>query len=190
MLILGGGVAAMRGITGYCPFYDMMGKEESRMHNINIRTSLIVKKPVEEVYAFWRKLSNLPLFMEHLQNVEETGKTSSIWMAKIPGGLGTISWNAVIVNERRNEVLGWRSLSNSAIDNAGKVKFTKMDSYTTGIEVVFSYKAPFGLLGENIARLFTPSFEKLITKDIQRFSGYIENGFLKNEESDFRNELI
>src|SRR5688572_24868264 len=68
-----GGVLLYRGISGNCPVYSSMGKTKGVAHTqaINIRTSLIVNKPKDEVYAFWRKLENLPLFMKHLSSVTE-----------------------------------------------------------------------------------------------------------------------
>jgi uncharacterized membrane protein len=145
---------------------------------------------VDEVYAFWRKLENLPLFMDHLERVTQTGVNSSQWTAKVPGGIGKITWDAVIVNEKENEVLGWKSIGKSAVDNAGKVEFKRIGPYTTELEIVFSYKAPLGVIGENIARFFTPSIEKMVRNDISNFSDYIENGFATNYRTDFRSQMI
>ena len=33
------------------------------------RTAVTIKRPVEEVYAFWRDFTNLPSFMYHLASV-------------------------------------------------------------------------------------------------------------------------
>src|SRR5215207_178018 len=56
-----GGYLLYRGASGHCAVYEGMGKTRgvSQTSNINIRTSLIVNKPKDEVYAFWRKLENL-----------------------------------------------------------------------------------------------------------------------------------
>ncbi|HEX9980385.1 MAG TPA: YgaP-like transmembrane domain [Flavobacterium sp.] len=179
-----------RGVSGYCPAYDIMGKKKLKKHNINIQTHLTINRPIAEVYEFWRKLENLPLFMEHLENVTEIDAGLSEWKAKIPGGLGTVTWNAIIVNEKENEVLGWKSVKGSAVDNAGKIEFIELDENVTGLHVVISYRAPMGAIGENIARLFTPSFKKMIQADIDGFRDYMENGFTATQTTDFRNQLI
>jgi uncharacterized membrane protein len=175
-----------RGASGHCPVYAMMHDNM----NVNIRTSLIINRPVSEIYHFWRNLSNLPLFMEHLESVEMNPDGSSHWTANIPGGLGTISWNAVIVNDHENDVIGWTSTEGSEIDNAGKVEFVYIDENKTGMHIVFSYRAPLGKVGEEIARLFTPAFEKLIRSDIKSFKQFMEVGFTDKDRSDFRNGLI
>src|SRR5437016_6139753 len=53
--------------------------------------SVTINKPPTEVYAFYRKLSRLPLFMDYLDSVREADKTFSHWIARLPVG-GTISW--------------------------------------------------------------------------------------------------
>lgn len=96
---LAGGYMIYRGASGYCPLYDLAGKQRlpDPAKNINIQTSLTVNKPIQQVYDFWRQLENLPLFMKHLKSVKQTGPKTSDWKAFIPGGVGTIHWQAEIV---------------------------------------------------------------------------------------------
>src|SRR5438132_8315666 len=58
-----------RGATGHDTIYSLAGKHKlpDTVKNINIITKMTVNRPRHEVYNFWRKLSNLPLFMEHLK---------------------------------------------------------------------------------------------------------------------------
>src|SRR5688572_4693921 len=59
-----------RAATGNCPVYSAMGKRMvGHAQNVNIRTSITVNRPRREVYAFWRNLENLPLFMKHLDSI-------------------------------------------------------------------------------------------------------------------------
>lgn len=172
-----GGVLLYRGASGHCPFYSSIGKTKGVSHTsaINIRTSLIVNKPKDEVYAFWRKLENLPLFMKHLTSVTEIDAKHSHWEAMIPGNIGKIKWNAEIVKEEPGHLIGWQSIPNSTINNAGKVVFTEaLGGQGTEVEVVIIYHAPAGEIGSGIAKLVNPVFEKLIRQDIIDFKEYIE----------------
>jgi uncharacterized membrane protein len=144
--------------------------------NINIHARMIVQRPVNEVYNFWRHLGNLPLFMEHLESVTVLGDTHSEWKASLPGGLGSVSWKAEIVSEEPNRHIGWRSLPGSAVSNAGKVQFKDAGELGTLVHVVFSYNAPFGHTGTEIARLISPVFEKMVRKDVLGFKRYMETG--------------
>lgn len=181
--IIAAGFMVFRGVSGYCPvshvghlLLEKNDRPKSSNSNINIHARMIVKKPVEEVYNFWRHLGNLPLFMEHLESVTVLGDTQSEWKAKLPGGIGTVSWKAEIVGEEPHRYIGWRSLSGSTVKNAGKVEFKDAGELGTLVHVVFSYHAPLGSAGEEIARLMNPVFEKMVRKDIMGFKRYMETG--------------
>jgi uncharacterized membrane protein len=182
--VVAAGFMVFRGVSGYCPVThagkmllhqnDSHGKSSNS--NINIHTRLIVNRPVEEVYMFWRNLSNLPLFMDHLESVKVLDDATSEWKAKLPGGIGSVSWQAEIVKEEPNHFIGWRSLPGSTIKNAGKVEFKDAGELGTFVHIVFSYNAPLGNAGEEVAKLLTPVFEKMVRKDVMGFKRYMETG--------------
>ncbi len=184
---LGVGAAYLlfRGATGHCAAYSLGGKKKlpDTVKNINIITKMTVNKPRHEVYAFWRKLSNLPLFMEHLEEVELLDDKRSHWIATVPGHLGKIEWDAEIVKEIDGELLGWNSLPHASINNAGKVEFRDADEHGTELTIVITYRAPFGDAGEGIASLLNPLVKKMITKDIKGFKRYIEAGDIAKSKS-------
>lgn len=172
-----GGALLYRGVSGHCPVYAGIGKTKGVSHTqaINIRTGLIVNKPKDEVYAFWRKLENLPLFMKHLAAVTEIDAKHSHWEADIPGGIGRLKWNAEIVKEEEGSMIGWQSIPNSTINNAGKVSFKDaLGGPGTELEVVISYHPPAGELGATLAKQLNPVLEKLVRQDIMNFKDYIE----------------
>ena len=174
------GFMLFRGLSGYCPATRLgerlLNKNYTHTSNVNIHTRFIVNRPVEEVYNFWRHLGNLPVFMEHLESVAVLSDNLSEWKAKLPGGLGTVSWQAEIVAEEPYKYIGWQSLPGSRIKNAGKVQFKDAGELGTLVHVVFSYHAPFGHAGEEIAKLLNPVFEKLVRKDVMGFKRFMETG--------------
>lgn len=172
-----GGALLYRGVSGHCPVYASMGKTKGVSHTpaINIRTGLIVNKPRQEVYEFWRKLENLPLFMKHLGSVTEIDAKHSHWEADIPGGIGKVKWNAEIVKEEEGSLIGWQSIPNSMVNNAGKVTFRDaLGGEGTELDVVITYHAPAGELGAGIAKTLNPVLEKMVRQDIMNFKEYIE----------------
>jgi uncharacterized membrane protein len=173
-----GGFLLYRGTSGNCPLYTSLGKTNDATHasSVNIRTSMIVNKPRHEVYQFWRRLENLPKFMKHLLSVKELDNKRSHWEAVVPGNVGTLKWNAEIVKERENEFIGWQSMPNATIENAGKVEFKDVDNGNgTELDVIISFRPPAGDIGSGIASLLNPVFEKLIKQDILNFKEYIES---------------
>ncbi len=173
---IAGGTMLFRGVSGYCPVYDAMDRSgKFNAQNVNIRTSITVDKPVDEVYNFWRNLENLPRFMSHLKNVNEVDRITSEWTAKGPAGIGQVSWKAQILMDEPGEMLSWCSLPDSTVDNAGKVVFKKISDNQTEIDVTISYHAPLGVAGEAAAKLLNPVFETMVKKDIENFKSVLES---------------
>jgi uncharacterized membrane protein len=169
------GTMLFRGISGYCPAYDAINKSSKlKGGNVSITTSMSVDAPVDQVYSAWRQLENLPLFMKHLHSVMVLDNYTSEWKARVPGGLGTVSWKAEILMDQPNELLSWHSMPGSTVNNSGKVKFVDNGS-STDIEVTISYHAPMGAAGEAAAKLLSPVFENMLQNDIISFKDYIEN---------------
>jgi hypothetical protein len=54
---------------------------------VQVRTSITVNRPPEEVYRFWRDLTSLAKVMRHLESVQVRGERRSHWVARGPGGI-------------------------------------------------------------------------------------------------------
>ncbi len=172
---LTGGLLVFRGASGYCPAYDALGyKTAGEKDYIHISTTVAVDRPRQEVYAFWRKLDNLPSFMKHLESVEVLDEQTSEWTLRIPGGVGTVSWKSSIIKDEPDTHLSWRSLPGSDIENTGFVDFRDTQQLGTVVHVVIAYYLPAGKVGEGVAKLFNPVFEKMVRDDIRNFRSYME----------------
>ncbi|WP_214070636.1 SRPBCC family protein [Mucilaginibacter sp. dw_454] len=170
-----GGYLLNRGVSGHCAIYSRIGKNTQEPVNVNIRSAFTINKPREAVYNFWRQLDNLPLFMNHLESVELIDDTRSHWVMKLPTGVGTISWDAEIVADKPGEVIGWSSLPDSVIDNAGKVFFRDaQDGKGTVVDVLITYQPPAGGLGASVANLLNPFFKNIVDNDVRNFKQYMD----------------
>jgi uncharacterized membrane protein len=176
--VAAGGALFYRGVTGFCPVYNKFEIDGTRTQSVNIRSTFIINKPKHEVYQFWRKLENLPLFMRHLVSVKEIDSRRSHWEAKIPEKNPlTIRWDAEIVKDEEGSLLSWQSLPGSTIDNAGKVEFRDaLGNMGTEIRIMITYRPPAGNIGTGIAKLFNPMFEKMVKEDVNNFKSYMDAG--------------
>lgn len=171
-----------RGITGNCVVYDQLDKYMATPVNINIRSSFVIKMPRRDVYNFWRRFDNLPLFMSHLKSVELMENDHSRWVLKMPAGVPNLSWEAEVVRDEPNEFIGWSSIAGSVISTSGKVRFKDvMDGEATKVDVVITYQPPVGALGGKLARLFNPVFKKMVEKDIQNFKQFMDVDYAYDE---------
>jgi uncharacterized membrane protein len=130
----------------------------------------------EQVYEFWRDFRNLPRFMEHLESVELLEGRRSRWRAKAPVG-SNVEWEAEIVEDRPNEMISWRSLPGSEVDNTGSVRFLPAPGGRgTEIRVALEYDPPGGRLGAKVAKLFGEAPEQQVASDLRRLKQVLETG--------------
>ena len=139
-----------------------------------VHKTMTINRPVEDVYRFWRDLSNLPRCMQHLESVTPLGNGRSHWIAKGPAGM-RVEWDAEIINEEENRVIGWRSLEHADVVSAGSVNFRECDGGTE-LVVRLQYSPPAGRMGALIARLFGEEPSQQIQEDLHRVKQCLETG--------------
>ncbi|MBW3552695.1 MAG: SRPBCC family protein [Gemmatimonadetes bacterium] len=146
------------------------------IRGIRVHKSMTIRRPVDEVYAFWRDFENLPRFMRHLETVEVLDGKRSRWKAKAPAGL-SVSWEAVITEERPNELIAWRSAKGATVENAGVVWFRPAPGDRgTEIHVRLHYDPPGGRLTSTLALLFREEPGQQVKDDLRAFKQMMEVG--------------
>src|SRR5690349_18173797 len=143
---------------------------------IHAKGTCVVNLPPEEVYSFWRDFQNLPRFMRHLEAVHDMGEGRSHWKAKGPAGM-EVEWDATIIADVPGEVITWRSLEGSDVDNAGAVRFERAaGGRGTIVKVNIQYNPPAGVIGAAVAKLFGEEPEQQLDDDLRRFKQVMEIG--------------
>jgi uncharacterized membrane protein len=146
-----------------------------RGQGIKVEESVIINRPVPEVYRFWRNLENLPRFMDHLESVTVLDEIRSHWAARGPAGT-RVEWDAVIHNDIDDELIAWRSLPGSEVDNAGSVHFTPAAGGGTQVRVVLSYAPPAGKVGAAVAKLLGEEPSQQVGDDLRRLKQVLDVG--------------
>jgi uncharacterized membrane protein len=177
-----------RAVSGRCAVNQMLGRNTAlddmpsspvtsvrRGDGVKVEESVVLNRPRGEVYRFWRNLENLPRFMDHLEAVTVLDERRSHWTAKGPAG-SRVEWDAEIHNEIPNELIAWRSLEGSEVDNAGSVHFVPTENGDTEVRVVLRYDPPAGKLGATVARLFGEDPSRQVADDLRRLKQVVEAG--------------
>lgn len=192
-----GGLLFRRGMTGHCETYDLLGLNTSETASdtrsalrgsagVNVEESVTINRPVEELYRFWRNLENLPRFMDHLESVERVTDTLSRWRARGPAG-SIVEWNAEIINEVPNKVIGWRSIEGSDVVSAGSVNFHEPAAGRgTRLWVKLQYNPPGGKVGAAVAKLMGSDPATEIREDLRRFKQLVETGEVATNDGQAR----
>jgi uncharacterized membrane protein len=88
-----------------------------------------------------------------------------------------VEWNAEIINEVPNQVIGWRSIEGSDVVSAGSVHFDDAGpGRGTSVRVRLQYSPPGGKVGAAIAKLMGRDPGSEIRADLRQFKRLVENG--------------
>lgn len=184
LLALVGGALIKRGATGHCEMYTALGVNSRQLNKehgvpgnkgIKVTQSIVVSRPKEEVYRYWRNLENLPRFMEHVESVRELDNRRSSWVVKGPLG-HDVEWTAHIITDRENEMISWESLPGAEVQNAGSVWFeSTAGGSATEVKVSLQYLPPAGVLGATVAKLLGEAPEQQLQNDLAKFKTVIES---------------
>jgi uncharacterized membrane protein len=188
-----GAILLKRGVTGYCEVNHLLKRNTAikKAAAMEVKATFTINKPREEVYAYWRNFENLPSFMKHLEDVEVVDENRSSWTAKLPGGIGKVSWEAVIEEEELNSLISWTSLPGSTIDNAGEIRFSDAPrNEGTEVRARISYRLPAGDVGSLAGKLFNPVVEKMIREDLRRFKSLLETGEISSANTSEENGIL
>ena len=168
-----------KGLVGRWPFEHADRDTRSALggdRGIHVREAVRLEKPVHEVYGFWRQLENLSHVFTHLEQVTELGDGRSHWIARGPAGLG-VEWDAEIINEVENKVIGWRSIPEADVMTAGSVNFAPTrGGRGTEVSVHFQYAPPAGRAGAFFATVFGREPSQTIREDLRRLKHVLEAG--------------
>lgn len=176
-----------RALSGHCEINQALGRNTAtgddsdaiarleRGEGTKVEQAIVIGRPRDELFRFWRQLDNLPRFMDHLESVTVLDEHRSHWVAKGPLG-ARVEWDAEIVHEIPDEILAWRSLPGSDVDQAGQVQFTPAHGGGTEVRVVLRYATPGGQAGATVAHLLGDDPARQIADDLRRFKQVTEGG--------------
>jgi uncharacterized membrane protein len=114
--------------------------------------------------------------MSHLVSVKQLDELRSHWVAKGPAGR-KVEWDAEIVNEVPNELIGWRTTDHADVVSAGSVRFKpSAGGRGTEVRVRLQYEPPAGKLGASVAWLLGHEPSQTIQEDLRKFKSLMEAG--------------
>ena len=141
-----------------------------------IGRTVTINRPREEVYAFWRDFSNLPLVMENVERIDTDDARRSHWVVKAPAGK-TVEWESVVTEDEPGRLIAWQSVEGADVASSGRIEFLDAaPGRGTMVRATFSYDPPAGWLGEWIAKLFQREPNVQARRDLRRLKQFLETG--------------
>ena len=160
------------------PNAEALGAQHIEAHkdDVIVGRTVLIDRPREELYAFWRDFKNLPTFMHNIQQITVADAGRSHWVVAAPAG-NTVEWDSQITAEEPGRVIAWSSVEGASVRNSGRVEFR--DSYAgrgTEVTATIVYDPPGGTLGKLVAKLFQREPKIQARQDLRRFKQLMETG--------------
>jgi uncharacterized membrane protein len=181
LMAMAGGSLLYRGATGHCSVYASLGIDthqgNGKSEPIHITEALTIDRHKDELYGFWRDAEHLPQFMRFLEAVRKIDDRHVEWLARIPGGMGTLRWETEITEDEAGEKIAWRTLPGSDLEETGTIRFEEAaGGRGTVVRIDVDYRPPGHGVGLLAGKLLNPAFAELLREDLRRFKSLMETG--------------
>jgi uncharacterized membrane protein len=164
------------------PAFNDKDRVEGEHEAASVR-AVMINRPRQELYDFWRDFRNLPTFMENVKAVEllESGRSS--WLIAGPAG-SELELVSEITEERAGEYIAWRSLEESDIDHDGWVEFRDNPfGRGTEVRVFIDYDPPAGAIGKVVAKVMQREPRVQARRELRRFKQLMETGEISTSKA-------
>jgi uncharacterized membrane protein len=144
------------------------------MPEIHVKESITINRKASDIYRFWRHLENLTHFIGHLDSVEDLGDGHNRWTLKTP--MGPISWESEIIEDKENEIIRWRSMPDSRVENSGSLSLVEKEGDdATKATMELRYKPPGGHDSFLKAKLLEVITDFQIKEDLRNLKRIMES---------------
>jgi uncharacterized membrane protein len=165
-----GGALALRGTLNR-PIPELVG----RGRGISVQKTLMVNRPVHDVFDLLSRLDNFPAFMEHVRDVDvELGGRGSRWTVDGPAGT-RVEFDAETVVFEPDRLIAWKTKPNQPIEHEGRVHFEPMNGGTR-VHVQMTYRPPGGIVGHAVAHILGWDPKSRMDDDLMRMKALLEDG--------------
>lgn len=145
---------------------------------IRIAAGVTVQRSPETLYRVWHDFTDIPRFVDALQEVTYLSPTVTKWVVNGPRG-SFYSWTAAIINDEPNRLIAWRSGIDAAVENAGSISFRQLPYYRgTEVRAVVEYVPPLGAVGNAMVASSENSPSRMLHMAMFRFRQLMETGEL------------
>lgn len=110
-----------------------------RRRAVDLKMTVVVERPVGEVFQFCRDFENFPTILDVLDTVEDHQDGRSHWVVRAPDG-ARLEWDAVVTKYVPNSVIAWESTAGSPVRATGLMRFFPLGDAETRVDLVLTYR--------------------------------------------------
>lgn len=139
-----------------------------------IEASIAIRRPVSEVFAFYRDFTNLPRFLGDVVSVEIVDEMTSRWIVHAPLKM-TLRWTVTLTEQVENALIRYEMGSHPSRRISWTIHFVAgSSSPDTVVHEVL--QAPLSALGLELMALFGKPAAKEVAANLQRLKELLETG--------------
>ena len=106
---------------------------------IDMRMTLVVERPIVDVFEFARDFENFPQITESLLSIEDSQDGRSHWAVRSPTG-HSVEWDATITKYVPSSVIAWESVPDSPVKASGLMRFFALSPTETRVDLTITYR--------------------------------------------------
>jgi uncharacterized membrane protein len=139
-----------------------------------VTASVVIGRPLNEVFWFYRNFGNLPRFLGDVMEVEQVDPATWRWTIQGPLGVRT-HWTIRVTEERANECIRFETVTSPMLKTTWRIYFTPAPAAheTTVREVM---KIPLGSLGRAALAVIGKFPDKESPANLNRLKELLETG--------------
>jgi len=141
----------------------------ARRRVVDLRMTIVVERPINEVFEFCRDFENFPEIVDVLLSVEDTQDGRSHWAVRSPRG-EAIQWDAVVTKYMPNSVIAWESVPESEVEARGTMRFSPLSPAESRVDVTLSYCPKETGLREALKALMRPTNNARLRTELAKAS--------------------
>lgn len=135
---------------------------------------VVIRRPVEDVFRFYRDFRNLPRFLGDVMAVDQTGPAAYRWTVQGPLGL-RLKWTATVTEERANEFISYETVPLPGLKTTWAIYLSAAPEAGT-TEVRELMRTPLGRIGRAGLALMGKPPAGEVPANLRRLKEVMETG--------------
>ncbi|HEV2327074.1 MAG TPA: SRPBCC family protein [Terracidiphilus sp.] len=173
-----GGALIYCGLSGTRSASRLLAPGATANSKQRIRQSVTIGRSASELFTLWRNPGNLEKIRLPFEQLTVLGSDHVRWTMKLPAG--SLEIEALLVEERPNELVHWRSTSAGPLQVDERMRF-KPAPQDRGTEATLDYEVDFsrmpaGELLRPLSSFFHRAPQSAVKKVLENFKSLAETG--------------